>query len=164
MGVVEANVGVEDSEVGEDKVVGVEIIVEVSKIKAPLVLPPTPMDSLRTSLRTLIQDTKLNAILIPLHLKPVSVIGPLESQLIFVWSQGHALGRTSGPLSLTNETLTNPAFIKTTVNSIICYIVTDYQKYIQSLVNLIMKSLSLMIHSMLGRVLISRKKKCLTKM
>ena len=61
------------------------------------------------------QDTHvigLRDMLICLLLSPVSGTGPSESLHIFVWSQGHARGRTSGSPKPTNETLTNSTIRK----------------------------------------------------
>ena len=114
---------------------GVEVVSEEASRIVLQVASRSHKARARTSLtpdrtRTPIQGIRLNVIQILLLSRPVTAIGPSESQLTFVWNQGHARGRTSGSPSPTNETLTSSTIITTIVNSMTCYTETDYQKYI----------------------------------
>ena len=97
------DVGVEDKVVEEEGVEETEIQEVVkdqesvrAKVKEKVKVqgPPTT-------------GTRPLATLTNLHSRPVSGTGPSESQLIFVWSQGHAHGRTSGSQKPTNRKLTS---------------------------------------------------------
>ena len=129
--VAEANVGVAVSVVSSVFRAAAEVVVveEANRIKVLKVASRS--HRARSSPITLIQDTRLRDILITLHSSPASGTGLTESQLISVWSQGHDLGRTSGPLSPTNETSTSLTIIMTTVNFTTCCLVTNYRKYTQ---------------------------------
>ena len=105
------DVGVEDKVVEEEGVEETEIqemvkdqeIVRVKgkeEVRVKVQGPPT------TGTRPLAMLTNLLS-------RPVSGTGPLESQLIFVWSQGHAHGRTSGSQKPTNRKLTSSTIRKT---------------------------------------------------
>ena len=104
---VEVDVGVEDSleeeeeEVAETEIQEMEVVKirEKDKVKVKV----------RVKVRALppITGTKPLVMLTSLLSRPVSGTGPSGSQLIFVWSQGHAHGRTSGSQKPTNRKLTS---------------------------------------------------------
>ena len=129
--VAEANVGVEVSVVSSvvRAAAEVEVVEEANRIRVLKVASRS--HRVRTSPRTLTQDTRPKDTLITLHSSPVSGTGLTGSQLISVWSRGHAPGRTSGPLSQTNETSTSLTIIMTTVKFTTCCLVIHYRKYTQ---------------------------------
>ena len=105
------DVGVEDKVVEEEGVEETGIVQEMvkdqeivrvkvkEKVRVKAQEPPT------TGTRPLAMLTNLLS-------RPASGTGPLASQLIFVWSQGLARGRTSGSPKPTNRKLTSSTIRK----------------------------------------------------
>ena len=110
----------EDKE--EEEVLGVEAKAEEDKMGVRMVKVPHEAEDkievkeeeeevVQEDLGLDILDTRPRDMLTNLHLKPATVTGPLDGQLIFVKNQQPAHGKMCGYPSPTNETGTSPELV-----------------------------------------------------
>ena len=103
---VAEDVGVEDKVVEEEGVEETGIVQEV--VKDQEIVRVKDKEEVRVKVQgPPMTGTRPLAMLTNLLSRPVSGTGPSGSQLIFVWSQGLARGRTSGCPKPTNRKLTS---------------------------------------------------------
>ena len=99
-------VGVEDKVVEEEGVEETEIVQEM--VKDQEIIRVKDKEEVRVKVQgPPTTGTRPLAMLTNLLSRPVSGTGPSESQLIFVWSRGHARGKTFGFPRPTNRKLTS---------------------------------------------------------